>query len=52
MSAMQKVTSAVGVSAGSGLSSIYLTLGGGQVAVRVGSGWRSLGPGTSVTIPT
>ena len=52
VSAMQKVSGAVGVSAGSGLSSIYLTLGGGQVAVRVGSGWRTLGPGTSVTIPT
>jgi hypothetical protein len=52
VSPLQKVNGAVGVFAGSGLASVYVTLSNGHVAVRVGSGWRNLGPGTSVTIPS
>ncbi|WP_426562280.1 LpqB family beta-propeller domain-containing protein [Angustibacter sp. McL0619] len=52
VSALPKLPSAVGVMAGSGVSSVYLTLANGHVVVRAGSGWRDLGAATSVTIPS
>jgi hypothetical protein len=52
VTALPRVSGAVGVSAGSGASSLYVTLASGHLAVRVGSGWRDLGPGTAVAIPS
>ena len=45
------IVGAVGVWAGSGISSLYVTTSNGQVAVRSGNGWRMIGPGSAVTIP-
>ncbi|HEX3005579.1 MAG TPA: LpqB family beta-propeller domain-containing protein [Angustibacter sp.] len=49
--ALPKVQDAVSISAGDGLRAVYVVTGSGRVLVRTGNGWRSLGPGTSVTIP-
>ncbi|GAA4347059.1 LpqB family beta-propeller domain-containing protein [Angustibacter luteus] len=50
--ALPKLKGAVGVWAGSGVQSVYAVTSAGQVAVRSGNGWRTLGPGTAITIPT
>ncbi len=45
------VDGAAGIWAGDGLRAVYVATDEGQVLVRSGSGWRVLGPGSSVTIP-
>ena len=50
--ALPKVKGAVGLWAGAGVQSVYAVTSAGQVAVRSGNGWRTLGPGTAITIPT
>jgi hypothetical protein len=49
--ALPTVQDAVSISAGDGLRAVYVVTGSGRVLVRTGNGWRSLGAGTSVTIP-
>ncbi len=51
VSALPPVPDAQTVSAGDGLRAVYLVTSGGRVLVRTGNGWRTVGPGTSVTIP-
>jgi hypothetical protein len=41
----------VGVAVGDGLRAVYLTTSSGTVLVRSGNGWRTVGPGRSVTVP-
>lgn len=40
-----------GVAVGDGLRAVYLTTTTGQVLVRSGNGWRSVGEGRAVTVP-
>jgi hypothetical protein len=49
--ALPPVPDATTISAGDGLRAVYVISSAGRLLVRAGNGWRTLGPGTSVTIP-
>lgn len=51
VSALPPVQGAQTIVAGDGLRAVYVLTSSGTVLVRTGNGWRTLGPGTAVTIP-
>lgn len=51
VTALAPVADAASIWAGDGLRAVYLTTVAGRVLVRSGSGWRTLGAGSAVTIP-